>query len=73
MKVKIHSIMLGYKEAEARIEKDAKGRPVLMVEGVGPVSSLEYIKQGFKMVQASAQELSVLRAAGYPMRNELRP
>lgn len=65
--------MLGYKEAEARIEKDQKGKPVLVVDGVGPVSSLEYIKQGFKMVEASAHEVSVLRAAGYPMRNEMRP
>ena len=73
MKVKIHSIMLGYKEAEARIEKDQKGKPVLVVDGVGPVSSLEYIKQGFKMVEASAHEVSVLRSAGYPMRNEMRP
>lgn len=72
MKVKIHSIMLGYKEAEARIEKDAKGRPVLVVDGVGPVSSLEYIKQGFKLVEASTHELGVLREAGYPMRNEMR-
>lgn len=71
MKVKIHSIMLGYREADAHIEKDAKGRPVLVVDGVGQVSSLEYIKQGLKVVQASAHEIGVLRSAGYPMRNEL--
>ncbi len=72
MKVKIYSMLLGYREAEARVDKDAKGRTVLVVDGVGEVSALEYIKQGLKLIQASEHEVQTLRAAGYPMKNEMR-
>lgn len=71
MKVKMHSIRFGYKEADAKIEKDPKGRPILFVEGVGQITALEYIKQGLKLLQASDAEVSILKTAGYPMKNEL--
>lgn len=70
MKVKMHSIRFGYKEVEARIEKDPKGRPILFVEGVGQITALEYIKQGMKLVQASDGEFETLKRAGYAMKNE---
>jgi len=71
VKVKLHSIRFGYREAVAKIDKDEKGRIILVVDGVGPISALEYIKQGLKLVEASDGEVSILRSAGYPMRNEM--
>lgn len=71
MKIKIYSLHLGYREADAKIEKDAKGRHVLVVDGVGPVSALDYIKQGMKLLSASEHEVTILKQAGYPMKNEL--
>ncbi|MCE9598648.1 MAG: hypothetical protein K8S54_11825 [Spirochaetia bacterium] len=70
MKVKMHSMRFGYKEADARIEKDPKGRPILFVDGVGQITALDYIKQGMKLVQASDSEFETLKAAGYAMKNE---
>ncbi|MBL8020069.1 MAG: hypothetical protein JNM27_10435 [Leptospirales bacterium] len=67
----MHSIRFGYKEADAKIEKDPKGRPILFVEGVGQITALEYIKQGLKLLQASDAEFEILKGAGYPMKNEL--
>jgi hypothetical protein len=47
------------------------GRHVLVVDGVGSVSALDYIKQGMKLLSASEHEVSILKQAGYPMKNEL--
>ena len=63
MRVKSHSMMLGYREFEARIKPS---KPVqLELEGHGDLSHLEYIKHGFKIVHASDQEMAILKEAGF--------
>ncbi len=68
MKVKSHSLMLGYREYAAAVERGPDGRALLIVDGLGPVSSLEYIKHGFKVLEASPREIALLQQAEYPIR-----
>ena len=67
MVIKTHSIMYGYKELQGRLEKHA-GQPLLVVDELGPVTPLEFIKQGLSIKLASPQELAMLKAAGYNVR-----
>lgn len=68
MIVKSYSLMLGYREYTARVERGPDGRALLFVEDIGPISSLDYIKHGFKIVEASEREVDLLRKAEYPIR-----
>jgi hypothetical protein len=64
MKVKAHSLMIGYKEFEGKIDKRTSP-PVLTLNDLGPVSPLEFIKQGFKLLEATPQEVAALKGLGY--------
>lgn len=64
MIIKSHSIRYGYKELQARLEKHS-GQIVLMVDEIGMVSPLEFIKQGLSVKMASPQEMATLKQAGY--------
>lgn len=64
MIVKMHSLHYGYKELQANLERH-NGQVVLVVDGIGMVSPLEFIKQGFSVKMASPQEVSLLQQAGY--------
>ena len=60
--------MLGYREYNARLERGQDGRAQLVVEDIGPLSALEYIKHGFKILEATEREVDLLRKAEYPVR-----
>lgn len=68
MKIKSHSLMLGYREYTARVGRGPDGRALLMVDDIGPLPALDYIKHGFKIVEASEREIGLLRQAEYPIR-----
>lgn len=62
-------MFLGIRDFNAKIVKTEE-RYWLELEGIGVVSSLEYIKQGCRIIEATPQELRILLNAGYPVRVE---
>lgn len=68
MKVKSHSIMIGYQEYEAKMGRAADGRPLLMVDSIGPLTALDYIKHGFMVLDCTPQEKALLKQGEYPVR-----
>ncbi len=64
MKVKTVSLFLGYRELQASLKKKgAKYR--LYVEDLGEIAPVEYIRQGFRITEASKEELQALVQGGY--------
>ncbi|HBS07065.1 MAG TPA: hypothetical protein DEA96_18985 [Leptospiraceae bacterium] len=64
MIIKSHSIRYGYKELQGRLEKHS-GQAMLVVDEIGMVTPLEFIKQGLSIKLASPQEMAMLKQAGY--------
>jgi len=70
MKLKSHSLMLGYKEWEARMQR--RGRDmVLVIDGLGAISPTDYMKNGFKVQEARREELEQLVEGGYESRRAI--
>lgn len=66
MKIKSHSLLFGYKVFTAQIGQDKSGNPVLVAEDYGPIPPLDFIKQGFKILEAAPHEIAKLKNLGYP-------
>ena len=67
MKVKTFSIMLGYREFDARVRTDVNPA-MLELDGYGPLPPLDFIKHGVKILEAKEAELRILKQAGYNIR-----
>lgn len=65
MKLKACSLFLGYKEYDASIVQDTKAKYRLNVKSIGQVAPAEYVRNGFRVIQAKASELEALIAGGY--------
>lgn len=63
--------MMGFREFRASVESE-DGRMVLMLEGHGSITPLEYIKQGFRVLEASPEEFRSMTLAGYDVKVESR-
>ncbi|MBX7058086.1 MAG: hypothetical protein K1X75_08455 [Leptospirales bacterium] len=70
MIVKSHSLMLGYRQFDAQFRRH-NGKLVLSVEDIGPISPSDYIKNGFRVLRASTEELQALVQGGYESRTAL--
>lgn len=62
--------MFGYKEFEGRIRVE-EGKPYLELIGQGFISANEYIRNGFRVMEATRPEIEGLIAGGYE-RSRLR-
>ena len=71
MILKCYSMHLGFREFTGKLLME-EGRPVLMLDDFGKITPLDYIKQGFKVIDASPDELQSLHLAGYPVKVERR-
>ncbi len=64
MKIKSYSLLLGYKEFDAHLIK--KNEEILLkVAGLGGIDRQEYIRHGFRVIEAETKELRILVAAGF--------
>ncbi len=70
MILKSHSLMLGYRQFEASFQR-REGKLHLNIEGIGPLSPSDYIKNGFRVLRASTEELQALVQGGYESRATL--
>lgn len=68
MIVKMHSMMLGYKEFSGKVENHG-GKPVLIVDSIGYISPLEFIRQGCSLKLATDSEIRALKQGGYKFRD----
>ncbi len=64
MVVKSYSLLLGYRQYQALLRRQGK-RLILVVNGIGPLSPGNYIKNGFRVIKASRLELQGLVEGGY--------
>ncbi|MDH5655781.1 MAG: hypothetical protein OEZ34_07735 [Spirochaetia bacterium] len=71
MLLKCYSMHLGFREFKAKLITE-EGQPVLYLEDFGKLRPLDYIKQGFKVLEATPSELQTMDTAGYPVRVERR-
>ena len=62
---------LGFREFRAKLIKE-EGQIVLYLEDFGKLLPLDYIKQGFRVMEASPSELQAMDIAGYPVKVERR-
>lgn len=62
---------MGFREFQGQIVREGE-RMVLHLEGHGPITPLDYIKQGFRVLEASPEELKVMSLAGYSVKVESR-
>ena len=65
MRLKACSLFLGYKEYKAAIVKDGKGGYSLGVESIGEIAPADYVRHGFRVLEAKSSELQGLVAGGY--------
>jgi hypothetical protein len=70
MRLKSHSLMLGYREWDASMVKNGADWR-LVLESIGPVGPVDYMKNGFRIVEASREEIEALIAGGYENRRAL--
>ncbi|MCR9142034.1 MAG: hypothetical protein NXI24_07265 [bacterium] len=70
MRVKSHSLMLGYREFEASIRMRG-GKPTVVLEQIGPLTASDYIKNGFSVKSATKAEIKGLIDGGYESRRLL--
>ena len=71
MRIKACSLFMGYREYEASLVQNFKGKCFVYVEGIGQLSPMEYVRHGFRVMQAKTSELEALVAAGYESRRLL--
>ena len=64
MKVKSYSLMLGYKEFDAQLIKKNE-RFLLKIAELGEIDRQEYIRHGFRVIEAETKELKALVAIGF--------
>ena len=65
MKLKSYSIMLGYKEYNAKIMQNHEKKIILYIDGIGPISPANYVKNAFKPTDITSRELDLLIHGGY--------
>lgn len=70
MKLKSHSLMLGYREWEGKLERRGKNI-VLVLQGLGAISPTDYMKNGFRVLDGRRNELEGLVEGGYESRRAL--
>lgn len=70
MRLKSHSLMLGYREFEGSIRMRG-GRPTLVLDQLGPLQVSDYIKNGFTVKSATKAEIRALIEGGYESRRLL--
>ena len=71
MIVKSHSMFLGYKEYQAHfVTEESSGAIMLELQGYGVISPLQFIKHGFTVELATAEEHSMLIQHGYDTRGK---
>lgn len=64
MIIKMYSLLYGYKKLKGKVIIES-GKPVLIVDELGYVSPLEFIKQGMKIEMISEHEKELLKKGGY--------
>ncbi len=64
MRLKSHSLMLGYREFQAWLRRQ-DGKVVVVLEELGPIQVVDYIKNGFSVKEATEEEMHALVKAGY--------
>jgi hypothetical protein len=62
---------LGFREFTGKLYID-EGQKVLVLDNFGKITPLEYIKQGFRVMEASQEELKSMDIAGYSVKVERR-
>lgn len=67
MIVKMYSLLYGYKKLKGKVVVES-GKPMLIVEELGYISPLEFIKQGMKFEVISDYEIELLKKGGYKFR-----
>ena len=65
MKLKACSLLLGYREYQASLARNPKGKYFLNVENIGELPPAEYVRHGFRVLEAKNSELEALIAGGY--------
>lgn len=65
--MKSYSLILGYRNFEGHLDT-SRVPPVLMLEGHGPVTPMEFLKNQFYVLKAAPGEIERLRKAGYDVR-----
>ena len=71
MKFKCYSMHLGFREFKGRLVLE-EGVKVLKLDDFGTITPLDYIKQGFRVMEASPDELKSMDLAGYSVKVERR-
>ncbi len=70
MRIKSHSLMLGYREFQATLRM-RDGKPLLVLDQIGPLTASDYIKNGFTVKEATRSEIQGLIDGGYESRRLL--
>ena len=71
MKFKCYSMHLGFREFTGKLSSQ-EGQVFLMLDGYGKITPLDYIKQGFRVMEASPEDLKSMHLAGYDVKVERR-
>lgn len=67
MIIKMYSLLYGYKTLKGKVVIES-GKPILVVDELGYISPLEFIKQGMKVEMISDYEKELLKKGGYKFR-----
>ena len=70
MRLKSHSLMLGDREFQASI-RVRDGKPLVVLDQIGPLLPSDYIKNGFSVKNATRTEIEALINGGYESRRLL--
>ncbi len=64
MLLKSYSLFIGYREIKG-VMKKKNGKFILNLEGIGEMYPYDYIRHGFRVMQANKTEIEALVEGGY--------